>query len=572
MAAAALEEKRQRAQGDRQRALRSGDFEAARNAEGELSRIDGMIAGAGDVEDEDDPVGRMIAGAEDVEDKAGAGGPGKNSESGRKAADGVLGGWASRTFGRDVARALMGRPGGNEYDIKAMTQRTLADNAARAAAVNGMEAQQHQARADEDPFSKAGEKASAANDERNSQRVQTAKTYGSGVGRLRETTAMDVGAEEDRAERERKSAEDSREQQTKKREAGIAYRGLGGMSEVKSADLDEDINRSDRLAKGLGSGDEGAGEGPQAGPEEGPPEPDEGQPEGQPESQPAGDGAGAATFQNLTNLAGGSEMRRTKDADGNVRAFRVKDLGGGRYQITDWDGQARASANPGNDPSRAPEYTEEMERQLRQTYSQHPEFQKRQGESDGEWTARINGELGRGGNMGDRGSSFGSTYMGDVSDERAKELLAPVRAAYMRSVIGSLEDGTGIGPEEFELLARLAGAFEHGGRKRDFFNDGDWEDDEDGSVLRGYADHVMNYLYTYKPEARKIDPSIDCSEEHIGPMAQDLEKVNPAVVKETAEGVKTVDTSRLALMNAGAIGDLARRLDELSERLRAAGI
>ena len=50
-------------------------------------------------------------------------------------------------------------------------------------------------------------------------------------------------------------------------------------------------------------------------------------------------------------------------------------------------------------------------------------------------------------------------------------------------------------------------------------------------------------------------------------MAQDIEKVNPACIKETPEGVKTVDTARLAMMNAGAIGDLARQLQDLSAKL-----
>jgi hypothetical protein len=92
-----------------------------------------------------------------------------------------------------------------------------------------------------------------------------------------------------------------------------------------------------------------------------------------------------------------------------------------------------------------------------------------------------------------------------------------------------------------------------------FEDSDDWTDD----TLEKYAQHVQNFYYNYKPEAQDIDPSIDPNEKHLGPMAQDIEKVNPAAVKETPEGVKTVDTGRLALMNAGAIGDIARRLMEL---------
>lgn len=81
-----------------------------------------------------------------------------------------------------------------------------------------------------------------------------------------------------------------------------------------------------------------------------------------------------------------------------------------------------------------------------------------------------------------------------------------------------------------------------------------------------------SYVYNYKPEAVNVDPRIDPNEEHIGPMAQDIEQVNPACVKETSDGVKTVDTARLAMMNAGAIGDLARQLDELNRKFQTLGL
>lgn len=88
-------------------------------------------------------------------------------------------------------------------------------------------------------------------------------------------------------------------------------------------------------------------------------------------------------------------------------------------------------------------------------------------------------------------------------------------------------------------------------------------DEGNDDVLNKYAENLRNYLYTYKPEATQIDPSINPEEPQIGIMAQDLEKVNPSCVKETPEGVKTVDTNKLALMNAGALGDVVRRLQLL---------
>lgn len=84
-------------------------------------------------------------------------------------------------------------------------------------------------------------------------------------------------------------------------------------------------------------------------------------------------------------------------------------------------------------------------------------------------------------------------------------------------------------------------------------------------VLEAYADHIRNYRYNYNDEAKKVDPGIDTSVEHIGPMAQDIEQVNPAAVNaDPKTGYKTVDVGRLALMNAGAIAELARRLREVS--------
>ena len=104
-----------------------------------------------------------------------------------------------------------------------------------------------------------------------------------------------------------------------------------------------------------------------------------------------------------------------------------------------------------------------------------------------------------------------------------------------------------ISPGEVEMLSELAGRDESGFSP--FDGDDDGVTDE---MLEGYAKHLRNYLYTYKDEAQDVDPSIDPEEEHAGPMAQDIEKVAPDCVKETPEGVKTVDGNRLALVNAGS--------------------
>ena len=139
-----------------------------------------------------------------------------------------------------------------------------------------------------------------------------------------------------------------------------------------------------------------------------------------------------------------------------------------------------------------------------------------------------------------------------------------VNEGYLRRLANR---GGPISAEDTELLSRIAG------RSPDGFSpfDGDDEGVTD-EMLEGYAKYLRNYLYTYKDEAQDIDPSIDPEEEHAGPMAQDIEKVAPDCVKETPEGVKTVDGNRLALVNAGVIGELSRRVLELEEKLNVTAI
>lgn len=128
----------------------------------------------------------------------------------------------------------------------------------------------------------------------------------------------------------------------------------------------------------------------------------------------------------------------------------------------------------------------------------------------------------------------------------------------MKDIKSIAERGGPFSIDEVALLSLAAGK----NGDRNICTD---EDEYDDDVLDKYAEHLRNYVYTYKDAAKNVDPSIDPNQEHIGIMAQDLEKVNPACVETTPSGVKTVNTGRLALMNAGAIGDLARRVEQLEE-------
>jgi SLT domain-containing protein len=142
----------------------------------------------------------------------------------------------------------------------------------------------------------------------------------------------------------------------------------------------------------------------------------------------------------------------------------------------------------------------------------------------------------------------------------------------MKMIQSDIKNGGQLSPFELRWLARKMdnGHFNHNGTDYDMF--GDDVDTNDQDLLNAYAKNIYNYAYNYKPEAGNVDPSIDPSQEHIGPMAQDIEQVNPACVKETPEGVKTVDTARLAMMNAGVIADIARQLQDLTEKLKAIGV
>jgi hypothetical protein len=75
-----------------------------------------------------------------------------------------------------------------------------------------------------------------------------------------------------------------------------------------------------------------------------------------------------------------------------------------------------------------------------------------------------------------------------------------------------------------------------------------------------------SYSYEYKdPGAPGAAPG-----RQAGPMAQELEGI-PGVVKPGPDGLKRVDTGRLALATASATGDQERRLRQLEDEYSALG-
>lgn len=172
-------------------------------------------------------------------------------------------------------------------------------------------------------------------------------------------------------------------------------------------------------------------------------------------------------------------------------------------------------------------------------------------------------------NRGDTGDEVIDTTQ-TPSDARIKDIHTCLSDLKMKYIKEDFDKYGRCSPDDFMWLLSKVGKLKHNEREYDALGTEDFS--SDNAVLEAYRDHIKNYVYNYKPEAVNIDPRIDPNEEHIGPMAQDIEQVNPACVKETSDGVKTVDTARLSMMNAGVIGELARQLDELNRKFKALGL
>jgi hypothetical protein len=121
--------------------------------------------------------------------------------------------------------------------------------------------------------------------------------------------------------------------------------------------------------------------------------------------------------------------------------------------------------------------------------------------------------------------------------------------------------GAPFNQREVELLSRVVGNMN---LDNNFERDGDlWSDD----ILNKYAEFVHNYQYQYNDNAHDVDPDIDTEEVHVGPMAQELEKVDPSLVNVDAKsGYKTVNTDKLEVLNDQALEELKRKDPEAAAR------
>ena len=472
----------------------------------------------------------------------------------------------SQSFYDNIGNAVKGQPTGNLADVKSKGAKEQAQNLRNAAATNQMEAQRAQQIANQNPYSEAGKMASVQNDAENRQNVQKAGVLGAGAALARKTNAPDVQSQIQREDQQQSVANQRREEEQANQQEATEKGNESEQWQFKSRDYTEDKDQAAALSKGESAQPE------QPKPEQPKPEQPEQseqkpeqqpEPEQKPEPEPQTPETFNANWQSVMNyLTYGndptSQWSQPGGKDGGAAQKYAEAMGWQPLSETDV-----ANASKGFDSP-----TGELQQIMK---SQRPEFMQAWEEGSG----RV--KDGKQINAGDEGyEQAAQTNTQDVvkdppSDSRVKDIKKCLCDARMKWIKEDWDRDGRPSREDMMWLVKQQGPFHLNNRDYDP-NDYDNWGDEDGSILGAYADNIKNYVYNYKPEATQVDPNIDPNQEHIGPMAQDIEQVNPACVKETPEGVKTVDTSRLAMMNAGAIGDLAREIQDLKARLAKLGV
>lgn len=450
----------------------------------------------------------------------------------------------SDSFYRDLTAGIQGKRKGNLFDEAAANAAAQARNLKNASGNRQMEAQASQQIANRNEFAEAGKIASMQNNAENKQTINNlSAAAGNSAALQRKTNTPDVQAMQSRQDSQRNVANERRTQADTLQRQATKSQGQVGVQELWSRDYDNMLDEKDYLSNGGYAGSEGSETTKQT-------QDTEKRPETTPDSQEPAIPTGNPqhVINGLLGSSEGEDLRNgTATADSELYNWAVnqgvKPITPQSSNADDWEGEF-LKANP--DKGQA------VMDQLRQ------------------WRA---------GEGNDKSTNFDTTNKDKMnqsvqvpSDENIKTIDGCLSDLRMKWIKEDYDAGEQISPEDFHFLLSRVGKFNHDGRDYDAYNEDDWSDDNDQSVLKAYADHIRNYLYSYKPEAVDIDSRIDPNEEHIGPMAQDIEQVNPACVKETPEGVKTVDTARLAMMNAGAIGDLARQMQSLVDKLKELGL
>ena len=474
----------------------------------------------------------------------------------------------SQSFYDNIGNAVKGQPTGNLADVQSKGAKEQAQNLRNATATSQMEAQRAQQIASQNPYAEAGKIASMQNDAENRQNVKKAGVLGAGAALARKTNTPDVQSQIQRQDQQQSVANQRREEEQANQQEATELGNLSEQWQFKSRDYTEDKDQAAALSKGEPAQPEQKSAEP-AQPEQPKPaeqpeqKPEEPEPQKPEEPEPQTPETFNANWQNVMNyLTYGndptSKWSQPGGKDGGAAQKYAEAMGWQPLSESDV-----ANASNGFDSS-----TGELQQIMK---SQRPEFMQAWEEGSG----RV--KDGKQINAGDEGYEQATqTNTQDVtnnppSDSRVKDIKQCLCDARMKWIKEDWDRDGRPSREDMMWLVKQQGPFHHNDKDYDP-NDYDSWNDEDGSILGAYADNIKNYVYNYKPEATQVDPNIDPNQEHIGPMAQDIEQVNPACVKETPEGVKTVDTSRLAMMNAGAIGDLAREIQDLKARLAKLGV
>ena len=450
----------------------------------------------------------------------------------------------SQSFYDNIGNAVKGQPTGSLADVKSKGANAQSQNLRNAAATNQMEAQRAQQIANQNPYAEAGKMASVQNDAENRQNVQKAGVLGAGAALARKTNTPNVQSEKQREDQQQNVANQRREEEQANQQEATEKGNESEQWQLKSRDYTEDKDQAAALSKGE-----------PVQPEQKPEEP------AQPESQTPE--TFNANWQNVMNyLTYGNDPTSKWSQPGG------KDGGAAQKYAEAMGWQPLSESDVANTSKGFDSSTGELQQIMK---NQRPEFMQAWEEG----SSRI--KDGKQINAGDEGyeqaiqTNTQDAVKDPPSDARVKDIKQCLCDARMKWIKEDWDRDGKPSREDMMWLIKQNGLFHHNDRDYDPDDYDNWGD-EDGSILGAYADNIKNYVYNYKPEATQIDPNIDPNQEHIGPMAQDIEQVNPACVKETPEGVKTVDTSRLAMMNAGAIGDLAREIQDIKVRLAKLGV
>ena len=440
----------------------------------------------------------------------------------------------SQSFYDNIGNVVKGQPTGNLADVKSKGANAQSQNLRNAAATNQMEAQRAQQKADQNPFAESTKISSVQNDAGARFNVQKAGVLGPGaaLGRTFDTKP-DVQSEKQFEAQQQNVANQRREEEQANQQEATEKGNESEQWRFKSRDYTEDKDQSAALSKG---------------------EPV--QPEQKPEEPAMPSGEPQHVINALLGSSKGEDLR-SGQADAADK------------ELYDW------AISQGVKPIQAGQHKNEND-----VNSWEQEFIANNGEAGQNVMQQL--RQGRAGAGNNASRNYSANEMDQMnknmtvtknppSDARVKDIKQCLCDARMKWIKEDWDRDGKPSREDMMWLIKQNGLFHHNDKDYDPDDYDSWGD-EDGSILGAYADNIKNYVYNYKPEATQVDPNIDPNQEHIGPMAQDIEQVNPACVKETPEGVKTVDTSRLAMMNAGAIGDLAREIQDLKVRLAKLGV